>query len=172
MAEDVSGKLPKGGRMSRPRNIRRGIGKSHRVAGAVRVELSRRVRHVDPDRARREARRHLQVAHGDRTRSGRRRRCSSNVRARPADAGRSAHYEPEGKTSVKPTFDTAGLPAGLVTVNSRTVVAPEPMDVGEKLLVSVGAPAPAYTRAGTAAAIAKARHTYPQRPDGEVKRCR
>ena len=56
----------------------------------------------------------------------------------PPTAGGLPTTRPDGRVSVKKTFDTAGLPAGLVTVKVRTVVPPELMVVGKKLFVRVG----------------------------------
>jgi hypothetical protein len=55
----------------------------------------------------------------------------------PTDGG-FAMTRAAGSVSVKPTFDTAGAPAGLVTVNVRVVVPPAVMTVGEKAFASVG----------------------------------
>ena len=45
---------------------------------------------------------------------------------------------PEGRVSVKPMFDTGGLPVGLFTVNVRAVVPPALIVVGRKLFATVG----------------------------------
>ena len=69
---------------------------------------------------------------------------------------------PDGRVSVKPTFDTPGLPDVLVTVNVRTVVPPPLMVVGEKTFVTVGGLPPANAGAGIATATRNARQTPPQ----------
>jgi hypothetical protein len=64
---------------------------------------------------------------------------------------------PAGRVSVKPTFDSAGAPAGLVKVKVRVVVPPSVMAMSEKLLVSVGGTPPANAGAVAPAATVRAR---------------
>src|SRR5439155_4358282 len=62
-----------------------------------------------------------------------------------------------GRVSTKPTFDRAGLPAALVTVNVNTVVPPALIVVGENALFSEGG--------GNAALV----NVHVTRPFGMVK---
>jgi hypothetical protein len=61
---------------------------------------------------------------------------------------------PAGSVSTKPTFDSAGDPAGLDRVKIRVVSPPALITVGEKLFVNVGGTPPA--NAGAAAPVATA----------------
>ena len=64
-----------------------------------------------------------------------------------------ATRNPEGSESTKPTFDTAGVPAGLLRVNVNTVVPPSAIIGGANALSSVCA-----TVASTNASAAIASH--------------
>src|SRR5512142_3039697 len=56
----------------------------------------------------------------------------------PPTAAGVATRSPDGSVSTNPTFETAGAPAGLVTVNVSVVVPPSAVVVGLKDLLSVG----------------------------------
>ncbi|MGE5064395.1 MAG: hypothetical protein ACM3IG_10040, partial [Myxococcales bacterium] len=55
----------------------------------------------------------------------------------PPTAAGVATRSPDGSVSTNPTFETAGAPAGLVTVNASVVVPPSAIVVGLKDLLSV-----------------------------------
>jgi hypothetical protein len=88
----------------------------------------------------------------------------------PLTTGGFATTRPLGRLSTNPTFNTNGAPAGFAIVNVKTVVPPELMVVGEKLLVSVGATTPENTGAGNADRIRNASTTTLNRKGIEGER--